>query len=44
MKQYPYYNLEAIALDSGLGNVRALHRLFQNKIRMTPTEYKKALQ
>ena len=23
MKQYPYYNLEAIALDSGLGNVRA---------------------
>ena len=29
MKQYPYYNLEAIALDSGLGNVRALHRLFK---------------
>lgn len=43
MKQYPYYNLEAIALDSGLGNVRALHRLFKNKIGMTPTEYKKAL-
>ncbi len=43
MKQYPYYTLEAIALDSGLGNVRALHRLFQNKIGMTPTEYKKAL-
>lgn len=44
MKQYPHYTLEAIALDSGLGNVRALHRLFQNKIGMTPTEYKKALQ
>ena len=43
MKQYPYYNLEAIALDSGLGNVRALHCLFKNKIGMTPTEYKKAL-
>ncbi|WP_455622188.1 helix-turn-helix domain-containing protein [Parabacteroides sp.] len=43
LRQYPHYTLEAIARDSGMGNVRTLHRLFQNKIGMTPTEYKKAL-
>lgn len=43
MKQYPNYTLQAIAIDSGINNVRTLHRLFRNKMGMTPTEYKNAL-
>lgn len=43
MKKYPHYTLQAIATDSGIGNVRTLHRIFRSKTGMTPTEYKKAL-
>lgn len=44
MKKHPHYTLQAIATDSGIGNVRTLHRIFRSKTGMTPTEYKKALQ
>ncbi|SEF72596.1 helix-turn-helix domain-containing protein [Parabacteroides chinchillae] len=43
MKQYPHHTIQAIAQDSGISNVRTYHRLFKEKMGMTPAEYKAAL-
>lgn len=34
--------VEAVALDSGFGNVRTYHRLFKERFGMTPAEYREA--
>lgn len=40
LKEHPNYTLQAIAYDSGFSNMGTFHRLFKEKIGMTPSEYK----
>ena len=40
LKERPNYTLQAIAYDSGFSNMGTFHRLFKEKVGMTPSEYK----
>lgn len=44
LKEYPNYTLQAIAHDSGFSNMGTFHRLFKEKVGMTPSEYKSISQ
>ncbi|WP_455586601.1 helix-turn-helix domain-containing protein [Bacteroides sp.] len=40
LKEHPNHTLQAIAHDSGFSNMGTFHRLFKEKVGMTPSEYK----
>lgn len=40
LKEHPNHTLQAIAHDSGFNNMGTFHRLFKEKVGMTPSEYK----
>lgn len=44
VKQHPNYTLQAIAHDSGFSNMGTFHRLFKEKVGMTPSKYKSISQ
>ena len=41
LKDFKHYTIEAVAIDSGFGNVRTYQRIFRDKYGMTPMEYRK---
>lgn len=43
LKDFDYYTIEAVAMDSGFNNVRTFQRLFREKYGMSPAEYRKSL-
>ena len=44
LKDSQTYTVEAIAIDSGFGNVRSFYRIFREKYGMTPSEYRNTLE
>ena len=44
MRNYPYYTIEAISVESGFKSSRSYYRLFRDKYGMTPSEYKKVMK
>lgn len=43
LKDFRQYTIEAVAIDSGFGNVRTYQRIFRDAYGMTPVEYRKTL-
>ena len=44
LKECPDFTIQAIAEESGFSNVRSFQRIFKEKIKMTPTEYRDAIK
>jgi len=43
LRDYNNYTIEAVALDSGFGEVRSFYRVFREKFGMTPTAYRETV-
>lgn len=43
LKTHPDHTVQAIAADSGFNNMSTFYILFKQKVGMTPSEYKSAL-
>jgi len=43
LRDYNNYTIEAVALDSGFGEVRSFYRVFREKYGVTPTKYRESI-
>jgi len=43
LRDYKNYTIEAVAMDSGFGEVRSFYRVFREKFGVTPTTYRESI-